>query len=962
MSTKNIKSVLERIVTENSKLNYSSIPSDWQVSDITSFALGKDLFAYQQTALEKIASTLFLSFKDFNNDLPNYLEIDAEYAKYGENPYPSNRACFWMATGSGKTLVLIKTIEHLDYLMNKGLIPKKEILILMPKDDLIEQLKNEVYDYNQSHIGGRNISLIELPKYEEDKWANMSLFEEIKVYYYRSDLIRDERKQTILDYKTYENDGNWYVLLDEAHRGDVENSNLKEYINAMTKKGFLFNFSATFTDNIDIITTCYNFNLEKFITAGYGKNIYLSDSNFTIDERSDEFSKAEKQKQVLKTFIIHTLISQSRKQNTYHSPLIMTLVNSVNKNDRGKNSDLKIFCDYMLKIAQDDLLVNSVLEDAKQELYDEFKDGAKYIFGNEKLILNVENIMNITLSDIRLSSFNSKTKGNLEYYEGVKGREIVFRLQSSPDPFALIRIGDATSFINNYLNGYQMLTSFTTKDWFNELNSPSSTIKVLLGSRAFYEGWDSNRPNIINLINIGKGEATKFVPQSVGRGIRIQPDLHTNERRRLPLGNKLKNYLMETLFIFSSDVSSVNAILAAMKELVGKSIKKSLTKISDEYPNLFKINKRTFDLLVPLYKNKELNSATLLNFEINESSKDKFIKLFEETSPAAFLLSTNKNYINNWDLNKYLSLKYLIENDKFIIKTSKKFNNYDYLITDLHKHVLTSEKTFDGVRLINENNDKDDENDIIHFKHIEVDLEEEERKELANIIEIVSNYSVLSPDEVKQKLPIDLTRVTYADYMEEYSKQILKLSGKEHLKFKNKNMILNIQNLSNHYYKPVLFSDSVGIDWINHIVKHDSERIFIRNLVNYLGTNRGKDITYEWMFSKIDETIDKNLAMPYFMDNRYNNFYPDFIFWLKKDDNYKIIFVDPKGMNQGLAETQAKILGFKKFFVKDGKPKVFKHENYNISFDLKLVNDKPNTNDDEYKDYWITHDDFNWLS
>jgi len=67
-------------------------------------------------------------------------------------------------------------------------------------------------------------------------------------------------------------------------------------------------------------------------------------------------------------------------------------------------------------------------------------------------------------------------------------------------------------------------------------------------------------------------------------------------------------------------------------------------------------------------------------------------------------------------------------------------------------------------------------------------------------------------------------------------------------------------------------------------------------------------------------------------------------------------------MHQGLLQTYAKIQGFKKFFVKDGKPKVFKHENYNISFDLKLVNDKPYTNDDEYKDYWITHDDFNWLS
>jgi hypothetical protein len=52
-----------------------------------------------------------------------------------------------------------------------------------------------------------------------------------------------------------------------------------------------------------------------------------------------------------------------------------------------------------------------------------------------------------------------------------------------------------------------------------------------MGSRSFYEGWDSNRPNIILFINIGKGiDARKFVLQSIGRGVRIEPI--PNKRRR----------------------------------------------------------------------------------------------------------------------------------------------------------------------------------------------------------------------------------------------------------------------------------------------------------------------------------------------------------------------------------------------------------------------------------------------
>ena len=101
----------------------------------------------------------------------------------------------------------------------------------MPKDDLITQLEREVFDYNQSHR--KDYWLINLAKYEEDKHNHQPTFlDAIKVYIYRA-ICCAMRKETILDYKTYENDGNWYVFLDEAHRGDSENSNLKDYVKSL---------------------------------------------------------------------------------------------------------------------------------------------------------------------------------------------------------------------------------------------------------------------------------------------------------------------------------------------------------------------------------------------------------------------------------------------------------------------------------------------------------------------------------------------------------------------------------------------------------------------------------------------------------------------------------------------------------------------------------------------------------
>ena len=99
-----------------------------------------------------------------------------------------------------------------------------------------------------------------------------------------------------------------------------------------------------------------------------------------------------------------------------------------------------------------------------------------------------------------------------------------------------------------------------------------------MGSRAFYEGWDSNRPNIILFVNIGVGsDAKKFVLQSVGRGVRIEPQ--KNKRKRIlnlynakeikeELFNKVrKNILpLESLFVFGTNAENLKEIIKALKE------------------------------------------------------------------------------------------------------------------------------------------------------------------------------------------------------------------------------------------------------------------------------------------------------------------------------------------------------------------------------------------------------------
>jgi len=90
-----------------------------------------------------------------------------------------------------------------------------------------------------------------------------------------------------------------------------------------------------------------------------------------------------------------------------------------------------------------------------------------------------------------------------------------------------------------------------------------------MGSRSFYEGWDSNRPNIILFINIGKGtDAKKFVLQSIGRGVRIEPlpnkrrravYLYNNQEIDNDIFNKIKDYIepLESLFVFGTKADNL---------------------------------------------------------------------------------------------------------------------------------------------------------------------------------------------------------------------------------------------------------------------------------------------------------------------------------------------------------------------------------------------------------------------
>jgi len=944
-----MKNILEKIIEEKS---YDDL-GNWCLPSLSKFSDAKTLFEYQNQAIRNIIKVLheyfgedkgkqhlFDLYKSHGLDNRSYAvekyasktdkqnsKINSRFSLFQNHfqivgnegdEYISgsnfmNRACFWMATGSGKSLVLIKTIELLDYLQSQGLIPKKEIMLLLPREDLIKQFTREIAEFNKGRE--RQIELVNLKRYEDDK-QGFAFDNSIKVYYYRSDLLRDERKENILDYRSYENNGNWYVFLDEAHRGGKEASLMQDYVSILSKNGFSFNFSATFTDNIDYLTTCYNFNLEKFILAGYGKNLYLSQSYFSFTKDKDDFSEREKQKQVLKSLITFALVKKQKKENSYHHPLLITLVNSINTDD----ADLLLFFNKLEEIAGGHI-EEQLFTETKNELVQDLRNHTSFVFGDEQLNFNITFLENIQFKDIFEQVFNATNYGKIEILEGEKGKEIVLKLQTSEKPFALIKIGDTGKFKREQLGvNYTVITSFDSKKYFEKINQ-SEDINLLLGSRSFYEGWDSNRPNVINMINIGKQDAKKFVLQGIGRGIRIEP--HKGERKRLAQNHIDKNILLETLFVFATDKNAVKAIIETVE---------NEKNTEEQEISLFENTSKPFDLLIPIYKDEETRGK-IAKFNIAKESLEIFKNFIASFDTNTLLIKTG---IAKTDLEFLLDG---IENDSlFQIKNENMFSDMDLLLQRLVSHISVKNKVVSGIKEVSD--------EIIHFKHIKVvNFSDEEISSFKQKVQKVKDFEMIDKKDIEAKIKSGELSFDEA----------LKLgNATSEESFKD----LKIKKIAEHYYLPLIYSDKEKVEYIKHIIEVESEVKFIKSLEKHI-----KEVKPDcnWMFSKIDQNLD-TFHIPYFYkkENIYRKFFPDFIFWIKKDDNYIIVFVDPKGTSN--ADYQNKVDEFEKLFLENGQAKIFTYKNFKITFELKLVASDVNSVSDKYEKYWLGNNDFNFLS
>ncbi|GAA6904818.1 DEAD/DEAH box helicase family protein [Helicobacter pylori] len=948
LTTDNEIFVAQKLAEE--ELNTNEINEPLERLDFKSFDSNKELLDYQQQALINAFRMLAAYFRDFKENKKEFYAFYQEHYSFAncdfthkklnpllkgyfkvENHCVSfenfiNRLAFYMATGSGKTIVIIKLVELLSVAIRMGLIPKKNIMFFSANENLIKQFEKEIEKYNRGKDFSKQIDFKNLKSITHKDFHRApkdSFIKQIALFYYRADLMSDEEsKENLLNYKDYWDNGENYVILDEAHKGNKSESKRQAIFSLLSLRGFLFNFSATFTEESDLITSVYNLSVGEWVKLGYGKeSVLLKKNNLNAFKDLKDLNDREKEIALLKALLLLGMQKRYKIEGYFHDPLMLVFTHSVNV----KNSDAEIFFKTLVRVIENDD-GNDFLK-AKEDLLEELKDPEFLFSANKdkdyKVKVFKEGLKSMDFKGLKEEVFYANS-GHIEVIINPKNnQEIAFKLNTSDKVFCLIRIGDITEWICEKLKSVKVVSknlSFKEESYFSQIDR--SSINILVGSRTFETGWDSTRPSVILFLNIGlDDDAKKLVKQSFGRGVRIESI--KNQRQRLAyldIDEAIKENLkpnaamLETLFVIPTKHASLEAILKIQKESENRGEDRgSWREIKLEKTPI------KHDLFVPCYR-KEPTSILKIpenaSFKMSEKNFKDLKEYFNLMSEKHFIL---KHEI--YDPKDYKQLKDMIQKAHFKKVSTWHYKDLDYMISEIKGKLYPNQKVPKD-----EFNTLDSEK-IVHFKRIKVKADKKE--ELVKKIQEVKEYAPLDKERIK------IAQGEIDPYGAERHRQgkTFKVEDAELLKLKE------------HYYTPLIRAKNC--EWLKHVVKVESEIDFLKELQDQETTKTLQENYDFWAFSKIDEHLD-NLFIPYINDATERRFFPDFIFWLQKGDTQIICFIDPKGII--ISDYQLKADAYKLFKNKIFNPK--KDPNFKIKVVLKFYGDKDRVGDN-YRDYWI---------
>ena len=464
-----------------------------------------------------------------------------------------NKLAFWMATGSGKTLLMHANIlQYQQALTRHGRRRElNRILLLTPNEGL-----------SQQHLREFEAAGIDAELFNKD---GRGLFSGQAVEILEVTRLRDEMGDRTIAIDAFE--GNNLVLVDEGHRGASagEEGAWMRFRNALCEKGFSFEYSATFGQAVKdspkltelyAKSTLCDYSYRYFYADGFGKDYQI----LNLDRGT--------QQNHLELYLVACLLSFFQQQRLYREqggtfrpfniehPLWVFVGGSVTATLAKKDaSDIVEILQFLARYVADradsiqriDQILNQGLVTAT----------GKNLFAGRFLYLNTCGLSPAQIFDKTLETLFNAPGGGQLYVENLKGvtGEVALRLGAENEAFGVINVGDDTKLVklceeNGLATGEREFSG----SLFHEINQPHSTVNLLIGSKKFTEGWSSWRVSTMGLMNVGKGEGAQII-QLFGRGVRLKGfnlSLKRSGKTQLPEGVERPKHIgvLETLGIF----------------------------------------------------------------------------------------------------------------------------------------------------------------------------------------------------------------------------------------------------------------------------------------------------------------------------------------------------------------------------------------------------------------------------
>jgi len=458
----------------------------------------------------------------------------AEYPTFAAGDL--NKLAFWMATGSGKTLIMhLNYYQYLHYLRERPERRPANILLITPNEGLSEQHIAEMdksgipcgrFNAVQNTVFGSipaAVKVIEITKLVDEKSGGG---ESIPVDHLESANL---------------------VFVDEGHKG--AGSEAQAWMSrraALATDGFTFEYSATFGQALggagDEVEREYgkailfDYSYPRFYEDGYGKDYRILNLEHDLDPNLTYryllanlltfYEQARCYGTDAETFYGTYNVAPPLQVYIGHSVTAGKTRSQLSSEDRRSLSDVQELVLFLHRVLrnQDNWVPAAIDEILGGEAGLWHEDGRE-LFADAFDTLRDANLDGAAIyADMlqRIFHVNASAGLHLVNLGSVEG-EIGLRAGEADRFFGVINIGDDTNFLRLVelktpeivVEGEQFSGSL-----FQAINQQGSPINVLIGSKKFIEGWDSWRVSSMGLMNIGRGEGPQII-QLFGRGVRL---------------------------------------------------------------------------------------------------------------------------------------------------------------------------------------------------------------------------------------------------------------------------------------------------------------------------------------------------------------------------------------------------------------------------------------------------------